>query len=381
MGRVLPVACGALCRVLATLSIGLGAPGWTMKTADFDFDLPRALIAQNPASPRDSARLLDAQGALTDRIIRDFPRLLQPGDLLVFNNTRVIPALLSGVRHRVGSTDTNVSVTLHKSEGAGAWLAFAKPARRLEAGDDIEFGDGFWAKLVEKRENGEILLQFDVIGAEFHDSLQHYGRPPLPPYIKRSKTPDGTDRADYQTLFAERDGAVAAPTAGLHFTPELLAALAAQGVSTAPLTLHVGAGTFLPVTVEDIADHKMHAEIGEIPPATAEAVNETHARGGRVIAVGTTSLRLLESAIDEKGDVYPFTGDTSLFITPGYRFHAVDLLLTNFHLPRSTLFMLVSAFAGTDPIRAAYAHAIAQNYRFYSYGDAMFLKCANGRAQ
>jgi S-adenosylmethionine:tRNA ribosyltransferase-isomerase len=347
-----------------------------VKTADFDFDLPRELIAQRPAEPRDSARLLDAQAGLQDRTVRELPGLLQPGDLLVFNDTKVIPALLAG---RVGGK--KVSVTLHKFEGEGAWAAFAKPARRLSEGDCIEFGAGFSAEVAEKRDMGEILLRFELVGADFHNALQRYGRAPLPPYIKRPEMPDAKDQGDYQTMFAERDGAVAAPTAGLHFTPDMLAAVAGQGVETAPLTLHVGAGTFLPVTAEKVEDHKMHAEIGEISAATADAVNATHARGGRVLAVGTTSLRLLESAADEAGMVHPFAGDTRLFITPGYRFRAVDLLLTNFHLPCSTLYMLVCAFAGTEHIRAAYAHAIAQGYRFYSYGDAMLLKCVKGRAQ
>ncbi len=347
-----------------------------MKTADFDFDLPRELIAQRPAVPRDSARLLDAQSGLHDKTVSELPELLQPGDLMVFNDTRVIPALLAGRRG-----ESKVSVTLHKPDGAAMWRAFAKPSRRLAVGDRIVFGDGFSADVVEKREMGEVLLRFDATGGDFDDALQRYGRAPLPPYIKRPELPDETDRADYQTLFAERDGAVAAPTAGLHFTPELMAALAERGVSSAPLTLHVGAGTFLPVTVEDVERHEMHAEVGEIPAATAAALNATHAHGGRVMAVGSTSLRLLESALDEDGAVHPFAGDTSIFITPGHRFSAVDLLLTNFHLPRSTLYMLVCAFAGTDRIRAAYAHAIAQRYRFYSYGDAMALKCANRRAR
>jgi len=347
-----------------------------MKTADFDFELPRELIAQRPAVPRDSARLLDAQNGLIDRTVGDLPALLQPGDLLVFNDTRVIPVLLAG---RCG--EKKVSVTLHKSERAGMWAAFAKPARRLNAGDCIVFGDDFSAEVAEKREKGEVLLRFEATGADFREALQRYGRAPLPPYIKRPELPDEQDQADYQTLFAERDGAVAAPTAGLHFTRELMAALAARGIKTAPLTLHVGAGTFLPITVEDVEQHKMHAEAGEVSVATAEAVNATHVRGGRVMAVGTTSLRLLESAVDDTGAVRPFAGETSLFITPDYRFRAVDLLLTNFHLPRSTLYILVSAFAGTDHMRAAYAHAIAQRYRFYSYGDAMLLKCADRRAQ
>jgi len=360
----------ALCRVPPGLSI----EGSVVKTADFDFDLPRELIAQRPAAPRDSARLLDTQDGLHDRTVRDLPGLLRPGDLLVFNDTKVIPALLAG---RVG--DKKVSVTLHMLEGEGAWAAFAKPARRLGIGDRIDFGDGFAAEVAEKRDRGEILLRFGVTGSAFHDALRRYGRSPLPPYIKRPELPDCQDQGDYQTMFAERDGAVAAPTAGLHFTPGMLAALAERGVETAPLTLHVGAGTFLPVTAEKIEDHKMHAEIGEISAATADAVNAAHARGGRVVAVGTTSLRLLESAVDGDGTVRPFSGDTRLFITPGYRLRAVDLLLTNYHLPRSTLFMLVCAFAGAEHMRAAYAHAIAQRYRFYSYGDAMLLKRAEGR--
>lgn len=356
-----------------------------MKTADFDFELPRELIAQRPAVPRESARLLDAQDELTDRTIRDLAGLLRPGDLMVFNDTRVIPALLSGVRVRdvagsLAAPERKISVTLHKPDGDGLWRAFAKPARRLEVGDQIVFGDDFTADVIEKHDMGEILLRFTATGAEFHEALRQHGRAPLPPYIKRPELPDAKDEVDYQTLFAAHDGAVAAPTAGLHFTPEVMEALAARGVSSAPLTLHVGAGTFLPVTVDDVEDHKMHAEIGEISAATAEAVNATHARGGRVLAVGTTSLRLLESAVDEAGMLQPFAGDTSIFITPGYRFGAVDMLLTNFHLPRSTLFMLVSAFAGTDAIRATYDHAIAQRYRFYSYGDAMLLNCAKGRA-
>jgi len=354
------------------LSNGAGA----MKTADFEFDLPRELIAQRPAVPRDSARLLDVRDGLRDRTIRDLPELLQPGDLLVFNDTRVIPALLSG---QCGGK--KVSVTLHKAEGAGAWAAFAKPAKRLAAGSRVDFGDGFAATVAEKHAHGEILLRFDLAAADFLAALQRFGSAPLPPYIKRPEAPNDRDRADYQTMFAARDGAVAAPTAGLHFTPAIMAALAARGVESAPLTLHVGAGTFLPVTAEQVEDHKMHAELGEIPAASAAAVNAAHARGGRVVAVGTTSLRLLESAADEAGQVQPFSGETRLFITPGYRFRAVDLLLTNFHLPRSTLYMLVCAFAGTAHMRAAYAHAIAQRYRFYSYGDAMLLKCAEGRAQ
>ncbi len=361
-----------MCRLPLRLSIKADA----MRTTDFDFELPRELIAQRPSVPRDSARLLDAGDALHDRTIRDLPGLLQPGDLLVFNDTRVIPALLAG---RVGGK--KVSVTLHMLEGADVWASFAKPARRLTVGDHIDFGDRFFAEVAEKREHGEILLRFNLVGTDFHDALQRYGRVPLPPYIKRPEAPDDRDWVDYQTMFAAHDGAVAAPTAGLHFTPAIMEALAERGAETAPLTLHVGAGTFQPVIVDKVEDHKMYAEIGEMSAATADAVNATHARGRQVVAVGTTSLRLLESAADNDGTVYPFAGDTRLFISPGYRFRAVDLLLTNFHLPCSTLFMLVCAFAGTDHMRVAYAHAIAQRYRFYSYGDAMLLKCAEGRAQ
>ena len=344
-----------------------------MLVSEFDFDLPQDRIAQRPVEPRDAARLLRVTGAgLEDRIVRDLPSLLNPGDLLVFNDTRVIPARLTGMRGAA-----KISVTLHQSVGPDVWRVFAKPAKRLRPGDRIVFAPDFSAIVMQRRPEGDVVLRFDRGGADLLLALEAHGAMPLPPYI-RGGVADARDRADYQTLFAAHEGAVAAPTAALHFTPALMDALAARGVKTAMLTLHVGAGTFLPVKVEDTDDHVMHAEIGVLNPETADAVNETRRAGGRVVAVGTTSLRLLESAADIDGPngngiVHPFARDTSIFITPGYRFRAVDLLLTNFHLPRSTLMMLVAAFAGLDRIRAAYAHALASGYRFYSYGDCCLL--------
>ncbi|WP_448190046.1 tRNA preQ1(34) S-adenosylmethionine ribosyltransferase-isomerase QueA [Azospirillum sp. sgz301742] len=338
-----------------------------MKTADFDFELPQDRIATHPARPRDSARLLVVGEALSDRIVRELPDLLRPGDLLVYNDTRVIPARLTGTRGVV-----KVEVTLHKREGEDAWAAFAKPGKRLKIGDTIGFAEGFSAVVEDKREGGEVRLRFNVGGAALFAKLHEHGFMPLPPYIHRDG-PDPQDQDDYQTVFARHEGAVAAPTAGLHFTPDLLAALEAKGIARVPVTLHVGAGTFLPVKVEDIADHKMHAEYGEVSAATAEAVNATRAAGGRIVAVGTTALRLLESAASEDGRLAPFAAETEIFITPGYRFRIVDALLTNFHLPCSTLFMLVCAFAGMERMKAAYAHAIASGYRFYSYGDTSLL--------
>lgn len=347
-----------------------------MKTADFDFALPRELIAQRPATPRDSARLLDARAAFADLTIRDLPDLFAPDDLLVVNDTKVIPAQLNGVRLSdapAGQGGGRIAVTLHKDEGGGHWRAFVKPARRLKAGDVVEFAPGFTAELTDRAEGGEVGLNFALRGADFLAALEAHGHAPLPPYIKRPDAADARDRTDYQTMFAAREGAVAAPTAGLHFTPEVMMALTDRGVKTAKVTLHVGAGTFLPVTAEDIADHRMHAEYGEISEETAGLVNATRTRGGRIVAIGTTALRLLESAATPEGALQAFAGDTRLFITPGYRFRLVDLLFTNFHLPRSTLFMLVSAFAGMERIRAAYDHAIRERYRFFSYGDAMLL--------
>ena len=339
-----------------------------MRVDLFDFDLPPALIADRPAVPRDSARLLEVAANLRDHIVRDLPVLLRPGDLLVFNDTRVIPARLFGRRGAAG-----VEVTLHKCVAADRWRAFARPARKLKQGDVIAFDGGLSTTVAEKGEGGEVELAFDRGGAELMAALAAVGRMPLPPYIKRPGGADERDRADYQTIFAARDGAVAAPTAGLHFTPSLLSGLEARGVARVAVTLHVGAGTFLPVKAEDTKDHVMHAELGVIDAAAAAAVAQTRAAGGRIVAVGTTSLRLLETAADESGRIRPFSDDTNLFITPGYRFKAVDLLLTNFHLPRSTLFMLVAAFAGLDRMKAAYEHAKAAGYRFYSYGDCCLL--------
>jgi S-adenosylmethionine:tRNA ribosyltransferase-isomerase len=345
-----------------------------MKVSEFDFELPAQLIADRPAVPRDSARLLEVAATLRDHVVRDLPALLRPGDVLVFNDTRVIPARLFGHRGTAA-----IEVTLHKCAAAARWHAFARPARKLKPGDVLSFDGGLSATVTDKGEGGEVELVFDRGGAALMAALAEVGRMPLPPYIKRPGGADDRDRSDYQTIFAARDGAVAAPTAGLHFTPELLAALDARGVARIAVTLHVGAGTFLPVKAEDTKDHVMHAESGEIEAAAAAAIERTREAGGRVVAVGTTSLRLLESAADERGRLRPFAGDTSLFITPGYRFKAVDLLLTNFHLPRSTLFMLVSAFAGIDRMKSAYEHAKSARYRFYSYGDCCLLHPDGGR--
>lgn len=344
-----------------------------MKVDLFDFELPRDRIAEHPASPRDSARMLDLSGNQThDRIVRELPDILRDGDLLISNDTRVIPARLFGKRG-----EAKVEVTLHKQEGLGTWVAFAKPAKKLRIGETFWVNDEFEAEVLDKKDGGEVVLRFNKSGADLIAALEKYGVMPLPPYIRRETGGDDQDKSDYQTIFAQKDGAVAAPTAGLHFTPELLANLDARGIKRRTITLHVGAGTFLPVKVDDTQDHKMHAEWGSISPEIAGLINETRANGGRVIAVGTTSLRLLESAAREDGVVEPFEAETDIFITPGYKFRAVDMLLTNFHLPRSTLFMLVSAFAGFDRMKAAYAHAIENEYRFYSYGDCSLLECAN----
>jgi len=363
-----------------------------MLTSDFDFDLPDDCIALRPAEPRDSARLLVVKdGALDDRIIRDLPEFLQPGDALVFNDTRVIPARLSGVRQRpnpaVGGPEgeiltVEVEATLHHRDAPDVWSAFMKPGKRIKPGDRIRFGRSsdatcelgrLDATVEAKDEDGLITLRFDLAGPALDEAIRDVGVMPLPPYIAAKRPEDDRDRSDYQTVFAAYDGSVAAPTAGLHFTPALLDAIRARGVSTHAVTLHVGAGTFLPVKADDTADHKMHSEWGEVSPETAAALNAVRAKGGRVVCVGTTSLRLLESATTEDGVVQPFHGDTAIFITPGYRFRACDVLMTNFHLPKSTLFMLVSAFAGIQTMRAAYAHAIDSGYRFYSYGDGSLL--------
>jgi S-adenosylmethionine:tRNA ribosyltransferase-isomerase len=345
-----------------------------MRVDDFDFDLPRELIAEHPIEPRDTARLLLVSDSIADRHISDLPQLLRPGDVLVANDTRVIPARLTGTRGAA-----TIEVTLHLDRGGGVWRAFVKGARRVKAGDTIRFAEDFSAEVIEKSTEGDVVLRFSCEGAALKAQLERHGRMPLPPYIHRTRDGDLRDRHDYQTMFAAKDGAVAAPTAGLHFTPPLLAALKEAGLGLETVTLHVGAGTFLPVKVEDTADHRMHAEYGTIDAATASRLNAARAQGGRIVAIGTTSLRLLESAVHESGEIRPFAAETTLFITPGYRFRAVDVLLTNFHLPRSTLFMLVSAFAGLERMRAAYAHAIAARYRFFSYGDACLLFPASAR--
>ena len=339
-----------------------------MRLTDFDFDLPAERIALRPARPRDSARLLLVEGdQVSDRQVLDLPTLVRPGDVLVFNDTKVIPAQLEGTRG-----EASIGATLHKREGPREWQAFLRNAKRARVGDSIDFGEGVHASVVEKSDDGSALLCFH--GEDPVELLlERAGRMPLPPYIASRRDIDERDSEDYQTMFAREEGAVAAPTAALHFTPQLLDALDARGVGRETLTLHVGAGTFLPVKSERIDEHKMHAEWGRIDMATAERLNEVRRSGGRLISVGTTSLRLLESAADEDGAIRPFEGDTAIFITPGYRFKTIDGLITNFHLPRSTLFMLVSALMGLDVMKSAYAHAIEAGYRFYSYGDASLL--------
>jgi len=340
-----------------------------MRVDLFDFDLPPERIALRPAEPRDSARLLRVRkaGQLSDHRVADLPQLLSPGDCLVFNDTRVIPAQLEGQRG-----EARIGATLHKREGLRRWRAFVRNAKRLKPGDRIDFGADVMAVAVERCEDGAVLLDF--AGEEPVELLlERAGRMPLPPYIASKRPADARDLDDYQTMFAREKGAVAAPTAALHFTPALMAALGEAGVLSETLTLHVGAGTFLPVKAEDTDNHRMHAEWGRIDMAAADRLNAVRARGGRLIAVGTTSLRLLESATAGDGTIHPFEGDTAIFITPGYRFRAIDGLMTNFHLPRSTLFMLVSALMGLEAMRTAYAHAIASGYRFYSYGDASLL--------
>lgn len=339
-----------------------------MRVDAFDFALPPERIALRPAVPRDSARLLVLEGDATrDSHVRDLPSILRPGDCLVFNDTRVIPAQLEGKRG-----EASIGATLHKREGPRAWIAFVRNAKRVRLGDRIDFGADVSAIAEQRFEDGSILLRFE--GEEPVELLlERAGRMPLPPYIAAKRPTDAQDASDYQTMFANAPGAVAAPTAALHFTPELLAALGEQGIAHETLTLHVGAGTFLPVKVDDTADHQMHAEWGRIDPATAARLNAVRAKGGRLISVGTTSLRLIESATDAAGRIQPFEGDTAIFITPGYTFRGIDGLITNFHLPRSTLFMLVSALMGLERMQAAYAHAIGSGYRFYSYGDASIL--------
>lgn len=342
-----------------------------MKVSDFDFALPPEAIAQQPVAPRDAARLLHVGGPggdmLADHRVSDLPRLLRCGDLLVLNDTKVIPGRL-----RVRRGDASIEITLLREIAPGRWEALARRARRLRAGDRIVIADDFSA-LVDGKDGGQVTLAFDRTGASLMAALERYGAAPLPPYIKRPGPGGGRDREDYQTVYAARPGAVAAPTAGLHFTEHLLATLEDRGVRRAAVTLHVGAGTFLPVKTETLGDHVMHAEWGEIGADAVRAIARTRAEGGRVVAVGTTSLRLLESAVAADGTVRPFTGLTDIFITPGFRFRVADLLMTNFHLPRSTLFMLVCAFAGVGRMAHAYRHAIADGYRFYSYGDCCLL--------
>jgi S-adenosylmethionine:tRNA ribosyltransferase-isomerase len=343
-----------------------------VKLSDFDFDLPAELIAQHPVEPRDAARLLEVGESLADRTMRDLPRLLRPGDILVYNNTRVIKARLAGRRGAVA-----VEATLHQRLDDVTWRAFARPGKRLRVGDRIDFAPGFAAEVREKGEGGEITLAFQIASGTLLDALERHGRMPLPPYIKRDARGELRDEADYQTIWGVREGAVAASTAGLHFTPDLLEALDEAGIRRAAVTLHVGAGTFLPVKTEDVEAHRMHAEWGELSAETAERLNTARAAGGRIVAVGTTVLRVLETVAREFGRLDPWQGETRLFVLPGFRFSAVDLLLTNFHLPKSTLFMLVAAFAGLERMKAAYAHAIRERYRFFSYGDACLLHPAS----
>jgi len=353
-----------------------------MRVDEFDFDLPSERIALRPAEPRDAARMLVVRpdAPLADAVVRDLPDWLRPGDAVVFNDTRVIPAELKGTRTRGEGRVAQIAVTLHRRVAPDRWRAFARPAKRLAPDDEILFGEGGNVCLlgelrarVTAREEGEVELKFELSGPVLDEAIAAVGHVPLPPYIAARRAEDARDRTDYQTIYARDPGAIAAPTAGLHFTPELMARLDAKGISRHFVTLHVGAGTFLPVKAEDTAEHRMHAENGEVSPEAAAELDEVRRRGGRIVAVGTTSLRLLESAADPDGTIRPFAGATDIFITPGYRFRAVDMLMTNFHLPRSTLFMLVSAFAGLSTMHAAYAHAIGEGYRFYSYGDASLL--------
>jgi S-adenosylmethionine:tRNA ribosyltransferase-isomerase len=347
----------------------------SLRLVDFDFDLPQALIARHPASPRDSARLLVVGAGLEDRRVSDLPAVLRAGDMLILNDTKVIPAQLAGWREgRTGGPDVAIGVTLHQQAAPDTWRAFARPAKRLALGDRIRFADDFSAAVLGKNAEGQVTLRFDVGGSTLSAALRRHGSMPLPPYIRKLRSVEPRDAADYQTVYARREGAVAAPTAGLHFTPALLAALAGRGIEQVRLTLHVGAGTFLPVKTERIEDHRMHAEYGEISADAAAAINRARAEGRRLVAVGTTTLRLLEAAADNAGAIGEFAGETEIFITPGYRFRTADLLMTNFHLPKSTLFMLVAAFAGLARMKSAYAHAIATGYRFFSYGDASLLE-------
>lgn len=381
--------------IVFSLNIGVarleqaGHNGPIMRTDLFDFDLPPDSIALRPVEPRESARLLVVRpgDGLEDYTVRDLPDLLRAGDQLVVNDTKVIAAQLAG-RRMGGAIEPRIDVTLIKRVDGSRWQALVRPARKLSEGDVVRFGNegrvcllgNLDATVEAKGEAGEITLSFAFHGPVLDQAIADLGAPPLPPYIASRRAPDEKDVDDYQTMFAKHEGAVAAPTAGLHFTPALEAALAARGIGVQRLTLHVGAGTFLPVKADDTADHKMHAEWGSVSAETARTLNEARAKGGRIVAVGSTAMRLLESAATEDGIIQPFTGETAIFITPGYRFRAVDVMMTNFHLPRSTLFMLVSAFSGLETMQTAYAHAIAKGYRFYSYGDACLLFADAGHA-
>jgi S-adenosylmethionine:tRNA ribosyltransferase-isomerase len=346
-----------------------------MKVDLFDFELPPDLIALRPVSPRDAARqlIVHPDGHVSDNFVSNFADHLQPGDVVVFNDTRVIPARLNGRRTGRGASEPCIEVTLHQRVADATWLAFAKPGRKLNAGDDIRFSDDLVARVQAKNEGGEIELGFSLGGTDLDNAIAAHGVMPLPPYIASKRPTDERDADDYQTMFAARDGAVAAPTGSLHFTEGLMQRITERGVAHEFVTLHVGAGTFLPVKADDTKAHKMHSEWGEVDPGVADRLASARAAGGRIIAIGTTALRLLESAVGKDGRLQGWSGATDIFITPGYRFLAVDGLMTNFHLPRSTLFMLVSAFCGLDTMQAAYAHAIANRYRFYSYGDSSLL--------
>ncbi|MDT8327672.1 MAG: tRNA preQ1(34) S-adenosylmethionine ribosyltransferase-isomerase QueA [Roseovarius sp.] len=347
-----------------------------MKLSDFDFELPEALIATRPARPRSSARLLVADGdVITDTRVSALGDWLRPGDRLVLNDTKVIPARLSGLRHRVGAqgpSAARIEVTLLEPGADGTWGALIKPLKKISVGEDVVFSAGLSARL-EAKEDGQGRLRFNLLGADFDAALAEAGAMPLPPYIAARRPADAQDKTDYQTVWARHAGAVAAPTASLHFDEALLAALAGIGVTFSHVTLHVGAGTFLPVKVEDVTTHKMHAEWGEVSAAAAAEMAETRAAGGRVIPVGTTALRLIETAARAGAEIAPWQGETDIFIYPGFEFRVTDALMTNFHLPKSTLMMLVSALVGQDRLRQIYAHAVAQNYRFFSYGDASLL--------
>lgn len=340
-----------------------------MRVLDFDFILPQELIAQEPVIPRDSARLLHISDNVADKKVIDLPSLLNPGDIVVFNDTKVIPSRLFGNRGKA-----IVEVTLHKQYRENGWLAFARGARRLNVGDELSFADDFYCRVEEKKEGGEVLLSFPGKTNNVIEGLNKYGRMPLPPYIKRQKTGYAADVINYQTMHAKRIGAVAAPTAGLHFTPKLMAALDQRGIKKAFVTLHIGAGTYLPVRTEDTDEHVMHSEWAELDRSSANYINRVRAAGGQVVSIGSTSLRVLETAVNKSGRLEPFVGETDIFITPGFEFKVVDKMFTNFHLPKSTLFMLVAALAGLERMKAAYKHAIDKKYRFFSYGDSCLIE-------